>query len=335
MNMKRPANIFRNFLFPLLTTIVITACTIMDNDLRDLPDNPAFREIVHEEGEGYTADYQYQPWTILVDDSYENYIYSMDYINAVLYLYDYIPENLLPKEGNSIAAKPSDKLEWGLSYKVDKIIRDGSYYAVIMQRAELLDIFKYIEYNQEDSFKIQENTLAEIDTTQSSYVLTRAERRAEKIPYDKPNDPYWTETVNDMGTWKLDLIKVLGTIAAKKNLGTSGQKLAAAAMGLTGAILDQTLDGDLGTIHNIRWSSSGEDRTSEQMVGDLLEYKRLFGQFAGMRNKADQEEYARTERRKRDIFYHTNLKNAFSLDLDGWIQCLVSLTPTLKTKNYI
>jgi len=333
--MKRPANIFRNFLFPLLTTIVITACTIMDNDLRDLPDNPAFREIVHEEGEGYTADYQYQPWTILVDDSYENYIYSMDYINAVLYLYDYIPENLLPKEGNSIAAKPSDKLEWGLSYKVDKIIRDGSYYAVIMQRAELLDIFKYIEYNQEDSFKIQENTLAEIDTTQSSYVLTRAERRAEKIPYDKPNDPYWTETVNDMGTWKLDLIKVLGTIAAKKNLGTSGQKLAAAAMGLTGAILDQTLDGDLGTIHNIRWSSSGEDRTSEQMVGDLLEYKRLFGQFAGMRNKADQEEYARTERRKRDIFYHTNLKNAFSLDLDGWIQCLVSLTPTLKTKNYI
>lgn len=340
--MKRPANIFRNFLFPLLTTIVITACTIMDNDLRDLPDNPAFREIVHEEGEGYTADYQYQPWTILVDDSYENYIYSMDYINAVLYLYDYIPENLLPKEGNSIAAKPSDKLEWGLSYKVDKIIRDGSYYAVIMQRAELLDIFKYIEYNQEDSFKIQENTLAEIDTTQSSYVLTRAERRAEKIPYDKPNDPYWTETVNDMGTWKLDLIKVLGTIAAKKNFGTSGQKLAAAAMGLTGAIIDQTLDGDLGTIHNIRWSSSGDDRTSKEMVTDLLTNK-INKQFGGVEainaanNNSENDHVlaARTERNKRELLYKTNLWGSFSLDIDGWIQCLVSLTPTLKTKNYV
>ena len=334
--MKRLVNHLSVILSLLIAAIAIAACTLIDNDLRDLPDEPAYREVVHEEGEGYTADYQYQPWTILVDDTYENYIASIDYLNSVLYLHDYIPSDLLPYEGSSLAAKPSDKLEWGLSYKVSKVIRDGSYYAVIMERAELLDIFKHIEYNQEDSFMIQENSLAAIDTTQNDYVLTRAGGSGGKIPYDKPNDPYWTETSKDFGTIKIDLINVITTIAAAKTAKSSDAKLVAAAAGLTAGIIDQTVDDDLGTIHNIRWSSSGETRTSKQMMEELLRNKEDRFKSVQEENKDnDQEKTAREERNKRELFYTTHLKDAFSLEIDGWIQCLVSLTPTFKTKNYV
>ena len=339
---------FRFVLSSLMLSAMVTACTLMDNDLRDLPDNPAYREIVHEEGEGYTADYQYQPWTILVDDRYENYIADMDYVNSVLFLYDYIPEDLLPKEGNTVAAKPSEKLEWGLSHKVHKVLRDGSVYAVIMQRAELLDIFKYIEYNQEDSFQISKNnTLAEVDTTQNEYVLTRAGRRAtKKIPYDNPNDPYWTEENKDYGTITIDLIKDLMAYVAYKKAsggkGDAGAKLLAHALLVEEHLIDQTVDPELGTIHNIKWSPGSANETAQQTVKKIME-QQLIQQYGGVEaiKAADKNSIndhvvaARVEREKREKIYTGTVKDAFSLEIEGLIQCQISATPTIKTKNYI
>lgn len=216
--MKISFYIFRNVL--LLTVLSLVSCTLIDNDLRDLPDNPAFREVVHEEGEGWKADYQYQPWTVIIDDVYYNYVHQMDYATMTLYLYDYIPEDMLPKKDNVMAANPSEKLEWGLAAKVKKVSRNGSYYAIEMEQAGVDEVFLHLVYEQAGDYQFNfqdylDNTDDTGTTPTRSLTMRRVNqtRAGEKpIPYDDPNSPDWIRDVDEASTFTFDHNKLLKTL---------------------------------------------------------------------------------------------------------------------------
>ena len=212
--MKLSVNSFRNVLLPLLTSLFFWSCTLIDNDLRGLPDySPAYKQIVHEETDEYTADYQYQPWTILVDERYEPYIYAIDYEHDVLYLYDYIPEELLPEEGNALAAKPSDKLDFGLSYKVMGVLHYDNLYAVVMQRAFTEDIFKYLELSVDTEYgtEVVDDVDEEGNPTRSiQFVRTKksSETRGDDDLIDEDNP----DIVIKRGKWTFDIVDIASSL---------------------------------------------------------------------------------------------------------------------------
>ena len=74
--MKRFSNIYQNTLLPLLTTLLLTSCTLVDNDLRDLPDTPGFKEIVTVDTEEYHLEYKYNKEVRVLDKVFLSYITS-------------------------------------------------------------------------------------------------------------------------------------------------------------------------------------------------------------------------------------------------------------------
>lgn len=212
--MKRSVYTFRNVLLLLLSTVALTTCTIIDNDLRDLPDNPAYREVVHVEGEGWEADYQYQPWTKILDEGFMGYVANVDFTNYIIYLHNYIPDELLPHVGDILTAAPHEKIKWGLSHKVIDLKREGSLYAVYIKPAEIKEVFKHLVYDQEANYIVQyDKALEEQDSTTRGLYFTRAgdddkdrtdfdneqdqkdwaeSQKKKDPPYSNPSDPAWS-----------------------------------------------------------------------------------------------------------------------------------------------
>ena len=131
-------------LFSAVCALLLSACTIIDNDLRDLPDTPGFKEIEHVETDQYTLDYQYQPTTIVVDEQMARYISTVDYENEVLYMYDYTPDDLLPGEGRVIVSTIYENVMYGLRHRVTQITREGGMYVLKLQQATLDDAYKHL-----------------------------------------------------------------------------------------------------------------------------------------------------------------------------------------------
>lgn len=267
--MKHLVNISRNFLLPLLTALFFVSCTIIDNDLRDLPDeNPAFKQIIHIEGEGWEADYQYQPWTKILYEDFMTYVADVDYIDFIIYLYNYIPEDLLPKEGDVLAAAPCEKLEWGLSHKVIGVKSEGYFYAVKIQPAEIKEVFKHLEYNQESTYVIQFEKevedkdpstrglyLKQVNTTrgdenknyddfkdedeQKEWAKQQQERAA---PLSNPNDEAWKQDESFQKPLTLDIGGLLASVVmfksawkgkSWKDIGKADLQNAIASLGLS------------------------------------------------------------------------------------------------------
>ena len=242
--MKLSVNSFRNVLLPLLTSLFFWSCTVIDNDLRDLPDdNPAFKQVVHTEGEGYTADYQYQPWTKILDERFASYVANVDYTAYIIYLNDYIPEDMLPKEGDVLAAAPSEQLMFGLSHKVIGVKREGDFYAVSIKPAEVKEVFKHLTYDQKANYiiKYSEEEENQYPASRGLYLemvkTTRGDddppgdgdpdyddfedeeqqkewagqQKKDDPPYSNPNDPAWSRDYSQPAV-KLDIAKLIATI---------------------------------------------------------------------------------------------------------------------------
>lgn len=143
--------------------LLLSSCTIIDNDLRGLPDTPGFKEVVHEETDQYTLDYQFLETTRVFDDRALNYIVGIDYGEAKLYMNHATPDDVLPSIGQVLHHGVCDELPYGLNHRVTAVTRQNEFYAVSLERVALDEVFKVLmlESNVEVAGDFQEE---EIDT---------------------------------------------------------------------------------------------------------------------------------------------------------------------------
>lgn len=78
-----------------------------------------------------------------MDERYNQYIDHMDYPNHKLYMHDYTPDEYLPKVGQALAVSQSEKLEYGIFHVVTGITREGRYYVLPLERADLETVYKH------------------------------------------------------------------------------------------------------------------------------------------------------------------------------------------------
>ena len=170
------------------------SCTILDNDLRDLPDTPGFKELVHIESEEYTLDYQYLPETMVFDDKLIDYVAEVDYTNHTLYLHQFTPDKYIPEVGRTIHAAAYDEIPYGLNHRVTAVSKAGEFYAVSLERVALDEVFQElkIDGNFEIIGEYQEEIL---DSTefQLDEALDSKMRHAPIANYDKEIANEWTE----------------------------------------------------------------------------------------------------------------------------------------------
>lgn len=267
--MKKIYLLLRELPSLLLVIIALASCTIIDNDLRDLPDTPGYKEIVHEETDEYKAEYQYQPWTVVVDQTFESYISHMDNNGYVLYLHDYIPKNLLPEVDEVLAARPSEKLQWGLSHKVLSVKHEGSYYAIDLGSAKLDEVFKHLVYEQESEYELNLDGLVEaISDSTRSFEWTRVgEDDSATRADDDPNDPkYYYES--DSKQYTFDIINIIKRVVEAKTLKAPW---VTALMGTE--FVTRNLTGIDGTVHSVKASaiSSGGSGSGKVYINGLIQ----------------------------------------------------------------
>ena len=323
--MRRHSFHFRLALLSLLSSTLLTACTLMDNDLRGLPETPGFKEVVHVENDEGTIDYQYNPNTKVLDESYLGYIASMDYDNKTLYLYDYIPEDLRPEVGDVLAAVRSEKLEWGLSHNVRAVKKEGNLYAVAIEKATLDEVFKtlkvdcetnfVLDYPEEDEESGAASTRSEtrsgwrkVGRFEANMMRTRADDEIDEAAKNDPNHSKWQHG----GSFQPISIDIL-----KKLMG----------LGLKGLIFDSAIESLTGvdtSVHTISGSAStgnGEGALSAQF--DLTaQLKATITPIVKVRNYI----YITDEEKKFDVFLNiganfelkTLLAGSFALKFDLW-----------------
>ncbi|MBQ8711348.1 MAG: hypothetical protein IJ551_00765 [Prevotella sp.] len=314
--MKKPYRLLPNLLPIVLVCTALASCTIIDNDLRDLPDIPGYKEIVHEETDEYTADYQYQPWTKIVDETFENYISHMDNASYVLYLYDYIPKDLLPEVDEVLAAKPSEKLQWGLSHKVLSVKHEGSYYVVDLGSAQLDEVFKHFEYSQEAEYELNLDGLVEaVSDTTRSFAWTRiGEGNSATRAEDDPNDPKYYY-VSDSKQLSFDVINIIEKVLTAKKLHEPWM------ISLVGTeFLTRNLTGIDGTVHSVKASATTSGGSGEVYINGLIQ---LIGKIKPILKTKN---YINLDEDKVDIWCESgaelelvlNLAAKLGFDLDIW-----------------
>lgn len=158
--------------------LLLSSCTIIDNDLRGLPDTPGFKEVVHEETDQYTLDYQFLETTRVFDDRALNYIVGIDYGEAKLYMNNTTPDDVLPPVGQVLHHGVCDKLPYGLNHRVTAVTRQNEFYAISLERVALDEVFKVLtlESNVEvaGDFEEEEIDTAALAKQAAPPMLTRA-----------------------------------------------------------------------------------------------------------------------------------------------------------------
>lgn len=155
---------------PLLVTLLFVSCTIIDNDLRDLPDEPGFKEIVYDEGDNFKIEYQFNEDVHYLNSAFQEYVSNVDYVNNRFYLHSYIPESLLPKENDLIFSPGTEVFEYGIQNRVTNIRKCGDYYEINYTHAALKEIYKHFEFESNFNYNLNEKT----DSNKQNQHLTRA-----------------------------------------------------------------------------------------------------------------------------------------------------------------
>lgn len=174
----------KHIIFAILTPL-LCGCTILDNDLRDLPDVPGYTETVHEETEDYVLDYQYQPEVRYVDNEMLSYVTAIDSTYTHLSFYDHTPGGKLPKVGDLLASKSNDKLPYGLGHRVTSVQSSGGLYVLGLERAMLDDIYlTYVAESHMDDLMTDEDDVPDdafeiIDADEAREAIQGIKTRAE------------------------------------------------------------------------------------------------------------------------------------------------------------
>ena len=186
-----------------LSTLWMVSCTLIDNDLRELHDMPGYDNVVHIEDENMTCDYQYQDNTIVMDQRYEPYIHRMDYENHKLYMYDYTPEEMLPKVGQPLISPQNAKLEWGIMHTPTKITREGNLYVFELERTTIDNAFKVFDLDGE--WDIMKETEYDVNLDDTTYTEVSNHARTTRASDGFENyDGDWHE---------VDILPIVGVIA--------------------------------------------------------------------------------------------------------------------------
>lgn len=174
------------WLFTLLYScfaLILASCTIIDNDLRDLPDTPGFKDVVHEETDNYTVDYQYNETTRVLDELTLSYVAGIDYGEAKLYMRESTPDDLLPTVGQVMHHGVCDELPYGICHRATAISRENEFYAVSLERAALDEVFK--KFSFKGDFEVAGDfEEEELDSTDLAAANARTVTRAEKHEAD-------------------------------------------------------------------------------------------------------------------------------------------------------
>ena len=191
---------------------ILLGCTIFDNDLREHSDIPGYDEVVHEETDEYTLDYQFLETTRVLTERDLSYVAGIDYGKETLYFNGSTPDDVLPKVGQVLHHGVCDELPYGLNHKPTAIVREGDLYAVTMERAALDEVFKTLKL--EGEFVWGADSIAEDSLTEEG---DGAESRARALRKDK-SAPIVTEE-NFSGEWNtINLVSFLPTV--KGNIST-------------------------------------------------------------------------------------------------------------------
>lgn len=200
--MRHHYHSFNRLLLVLTSLAFLTSCTLVDNDLRDLPDVPGYADSILVETDEYKCTYQFQDNTILMNERYNQYIDHMDYPYHKLYMHDYTPDEYLPKVGQALAVSQSEKLEYGIFHVVTGITHEGRYYVLSLERATLDTVYKHFTLDLDVDYGEKEE---QEDSTATDNLYTRAPKTLEN---DFSSD--WHEF--DL----LDLLRAKAAIKTKK-----------------------------------------------------------------------------------------------------------------------
>ncbi len=171
------ANNFIYYVSIMICAVLLNACTILDNDLRELPDAPGYANMEHEETETYTCDYQYNPDVTLIDEDMMNYVAHMDSAYNTIYFHDYMPDGVRPEVGQILIAGYDEKIPYGLGHRVVAVSKHDTFYACSLEKAAVDDIFKNI---------IFETKNGDDETTSDSAMLAPGRKKAnENEPINK------------------------------------------------------------------------------------------------------------------------------------------------------
>ena len=138
-----------------------------------------------EKSDEYTVTYQYQDDVIVLGTNRLNYLVRVE-ADTILYFSDATPEEFLPKTGDVISARISDKTPYGLGNVVIDRTKVDNTYRCVTTSASLKQIFKKLKWNANIELLNYADTEGFYDED-GNYIEPNI------VYYDKKTDTYITE----------------------------------------------------------------------------------------------------------------------------------------------
>lgn len=127
---------------------ILSSCTenIIENTIR--PETNGFDQPVTESTDEYTITYQYNEGVIVLDAIAQSYLVKVE-ADTILYFSAGTPSDILPRKGDVISARVSEKVPYGLGNVVLETSESEGMFKCVTTVAGLDEIFKEVswEYN--------------------------------------------------------------------------------------------------------------------------------------------------------------------------------------------
>jgi hypothetical protein len=116
-----------------------------------------------------TVTYKYNPGVRPVTTKHRGYLAYIE-ADTIIYFYDNMPKDLLPLEGEYLAAGSAPQFPDGLNHRVLTVERAGGLYKVVMTKATVDEVYDDLVYELDVAYNPPMNDYMEVeDTTQVDY----------------------------------------------------------------------------------------------------------------------------------------------------------------------
>ena len=166
-----------NILALLLIAFTFGGCTL---SMEEWLDEPATGEVPEEKRgvdapytetipDVITVTYKYNPGVRPVTTKHRGYLAYVE-ADTILYFYDNMPKELLPLEGEYLAAGCAPQFPDGLNHRVLTVERAGGLYKVVMTKATIDEVYDDLVYELDVAYNPPLNDYMDLeDTTQVEY----------------------------------------------------------------------------------------------------------------------------------------------------------------------
>ena len=165
------------FLSLLLVSAGIVSCTLMMEDF-EVPEaergvGEPYTEIIPDVG---YVTYEYNEGVLPFTSEMLNYIAHVEE-DSILYIYDYMPQEKVPKVGQLVAAGCTPTIPHGLNSKVLSVENIGGLLRVVTTTVSQDEVYKELEYEIDFNYMPDEENLQEMpdSATLDSLGLTAAD----------------------------------------------------------------------------------------------------------------------------------------------------------------